>query len=91
MSVNVFYLNISENISFELEDKAAIFADRQDFVHNVGVLASQTREEVKRVYLEKLDNEEYAVIEFKNGYQRKVNIFADSYVAIVLDVFKALQ
>lgn len=90
MSVDVFYLMISENISFELEDKTAIYADRRDFVHNVGVLASQTREGVKRVYLEKLDNEEYAVIEFKDGYQRRVNIYADSYAAIVRDVFKAL-
>ena len=90
MSVNVFYLMVSENISFELEDKTVIYADRRDFVHNVGVLASQTREGVKRVYLEKLDNEEYAVIEFQDGYQRKVNIYADSYAEIVRDVFKAL-
>lgn len=90
MSVNVFYMGIDENISFVLEDCAAIYADRRDFVHNVGVLASQTREEVKRIYLKKMDNEELAVIEFKDGYTKEVNIYGDSYCAIVRDIFKAL-
>lgn len=91
MSVNVFYMGINENISYELEDRAAIYADRSDFVHNVGVLASQTREKVKRIYLKKMDNEELAVIEFEGGYTKEVNIYADSYSAIVRDIFQALD
>lgn len=83
-----FIENVSETQSLFLEDAAGEDADRCDFVHNVGVLASQTREGVDHIEYYKCDDIEYAVIVFKCGHQIKVNIRHDSYTAIVRDIFR---
>ena len=81
----------SETKAAYMNNDAAI-ADRADFVHNVGFLASQTREGVASIeYAPEKENEtEYAVIHYKSGATKLVNIRHDSYSAIVQDIFKNL-
>lgn len=52
-------------------------ADKAIFVRNLGWLLSQTREGVRGCRLER---NKTAVIIYKNGYERKVNIFDDCHV-----------
>lgn len=59
--------------------------DKAIFVRNLGWLLSQTREGVRGCRLEQNGT---AVITYKNGYERKVNINGDSYMAIIKDVAK---
>ena len=71
------------------EDEAVIYADRRDFVENVGILASQTREGVERIEYIKEDDLELAKIVYKRDSKEKyVNINHDSFSAIVRDIFK---
>lgn len=74
------------------KDDEAALADRADFVRNVGALASQTREGVTSIeYAPETENEtELAVIHYKSGATKLVNIRANSYSAIVRDIFKQL-
>lgn len=88
MSVSVFYLNLYENNTMFSEDLAVIDADRRDFVHNVGVLASQTRERVEKIDYYHKDELELAIITFKGGSTKEVNITHNSWAAIVRDIFK---
>lgn len=88
MSESVFYLNLYENNTMFSEDLAVIDADRRDFVHNVGVLASQTRERVEKIEYYHKDELELAIITFKGGSTKEVNITHNSWAAIVRDIFK---
>ena len=65
------------------------FADRREFVQNLGWLLSQTREGVFRCDLESPSkSEEYVIITYLGGAQKKVNVYMDSYAAIIRDVIK---
>lgn len=79
----------NENKAMFMDDEAAL-ADRADFVRNVGKLASQTREQVDHIeYIPESENDtEYAVIVYKGESRKFVNIRANSYSAIVRDIFK---
>lgn len=88
--VSVFYNGISENATMFTEDLCRIDADRRDFVHNVGVLAAQTREGVQKIEYYHKDQLELAYIHFKGGVVKEVNISHNSFRAIVLDIFKNL-
>lgn len=88
MSNPVFHFNIYENNTMFSEDIVVIDADRRDFVHNVGVLASQTREGVDHIEYIHEDDLEFAKIVFKKGAEKFVNITHDSFTAIVRDIFK---
>lgn len=81
----------NETKAMFLDDEGAML-DRADFVRNVGALASQTREGVTSIeYAPETENEtELAIIHYKNGHTKLVNIRADSYSAIVRDIFKQL-
>lgn len=81
----------NESKAMFYDDEAAQI-DRADFVRNVGALASQTREGVVSIEyaLESMNDTELAVIHYKNGYTKLVNIRADSYSAIVRDIFKQI-
>lgn len=82
-------MNIFENNTMFTEDEAVIYADRRDFVENVGILASQTREGVERIEYIKEDDLELAKIVYKRDSKEKyVNINHDSFSAIVRDIFK---
>lgn len=83
-----FNMNIYENNTMFSEDDAVICADRRDFVENVGILASQTREGVDHIEYIKEDDIELAKIVFRKGHEKYVNINHDSFTAIVRDIFK---
>lgn len=85
----IFNMNIDENRTMFTEDKAVIYADRRDFVENVGILAAQTREGVDHIEYIKEDDIELAKIVFEKG-ERYVNINHDSFSAIVRDIFKQI-
>lgn len=61
--------------------------DRKLFVHNLGELLSQTREDVISC---ELDDNEIVTITYKGGGTHKVNVYMDSYTAIIRDVAKAV-
>lgn len=70
-------------------DSAA--ADRALFVENVGQLAAQTRAGVEKIERIAEGDEEYAKITYRGGGERWINIHADSYTAIVRDIFKQID
>lgn len=79
-------------------ETSAMFADEEQaqrdrnlFVENVGKLAAQTRAGVEKIERKRTDDEELAVIYYKGGGKRCVNIHADSYTAIVRDIFKYID
>lgn len=61
------------------------FKDRQLFVHNLGELLTQTREQVVSA---ELGTNEIVTVTFKGGYTKEVNVNMDSYSAIIRDVLK---
>lgn len=70
---------------FDPEDEQ--IEDRARFVRNVGRLAAQTREGVKRI--DYIGGElEIARIIYRKGSHQDINITHDSYSAIVRDIFK---
>lgn len=76
---------VSETKAWNMDEEDAL-VDREAFVHNLGVLLSQTREDV--VKCELVDRGDTVVITFKGGGTRAVNVHADSYAAIIRDVMK---
>lgn len=77
--------DVSETKAWNMDEVDAL-VDREAFVHNLGVLLSQTREGV--VKCELIDKGDTVVITFKGGATRTVNVHADSYAAIIRDVMK---
>lgn len=70
-------------VMFMANEKA--LEDRKLFVHNLGELLSQTREDVISC---ELDDNEIVTITYKGGGTHKVNVYMDSYTAIIRDVAK---
>lgn len=66
-------------------------SDRDQFVRNVGILAAQTRAGVEKIERIRRADEELAAITYKGGAVRYINIHADSYTAIVRDIFKYID
>lgn len=56
--------------------------DRAAFVHNLGILLSQTREGIVGC---ELDENDIVSVHFKHGV-RRINVECDSYMAIIRDV-----
>ena len=81
----------NETAAMFMDDADAIM-DRAAFVNNVGALAAQTREGVESIeYAPESENEtELAVIHYKSGVTKCINIRCDSYSAIVRDIIKNL-
>lgn len=77
--------DVSETKAWNMDEVDAL-VDREGFVHNLGMLLSQTREDV--VKCELIDKGDTVVITFKGGGTRTVNVHADSYAAIIRDVMK---
>ena len=82
---NQWLNDVSETKAWDMDEEDAR-VDREAFVHNLGVLLSQTREDV--VKCELVDRGDTVVITFKGGGTRTVNVHADSYAAIIRDVMK---
>lgn len=79
--------DVSETKAWNMDEEDAL-VDREGFVHNLGVLLSQTREDVMKCELS--DKGDTVVITFKGGATRTVNVHADSYAAIIRDVMKQI-
>lgn len=77
--------DVSETKAWNMDEVDAL-VDREAFVHNLGVLLSQTREDV--VKCELVDKGDTVIITFAGGGTRTVNVHADSYAAIIRDVMK---
>lgn len=61
--------------------------DREQFVVNLGVLLSQTREGIASAYLD--ENDQVHLV-YVSGYEKVINVSNDSYASIVRDVAKEL-
>lgn len=69
-------------------EKEEYIKDREQFVHNLGVLLSQTREGVESCTL---DSQEQVHVKFRRSdYEVIVNVRHDSYLALARDVIKSL-
>lgn len=82
---NQWLNDVSETKAWSM-DEADALVDREGFVHNLGVLLTQTREDV--VKCELVDKGDTVIITFKGGGTCTVNVRADSYAAIIRDVMK---
>ena len=72
-------------------DGEAAKCDREIFVHNLGVLLSQTREGVVSCTL--IDAEkpnEHVAVAYKGDSLRRIGTYSDSYQAIILDVVRRI-
>lgn len=81
---------MTEEIMYRANEDAVLDADAQFnnkalFVDNLGWLLSQTREQVVSCTL--LDRDTVAIL-FEGGHVVHVNIYADSFIAIIKDVIK---
>lgn len=63
------------------------YKDKELFVHNLGELLQQTREDIVACELSLND---YVIVTYKGGLQTWVNINCDSYLAIIYDVIKCM-
>lgn len=81
----------NESTAAFMTDKAA-FADRQQFVKNLGWLLSQTREGVLSCDLvNPSEYEEYVLVTYIGGEQKKINVFMNGYAEIMIDVTARLH
>ena len=71
------------------ENNPSLYNDKELFVHNLGVLLSQTRENIKGCKL--VDVNTVMILYKDTDYTLSVNITADSYTAIVYDVAKRIM
>ena len=84
-------MRANETMAAFMSEKDAIY-DREIFVHNLGDLLSQTRDEV--VSCELIDAEkpsEHVLVTYKGGGTRKIGTYMDSYAAIIRDVARRFQ
>jgi hypothetical protein len=77
-------MKANETMAMFMNGKEAL-NDRKLFVHNLGELLAQTREQVISC---ELDDHEIVTITYKGGGTHKVNVNMDSYTAIIIDVAK---
>ena len=63
--------------------------DKELFVENLGWLLSQTRTGVVSAALD--SEREIVTVTFDNGYEKRVNVACDSYIAIIQDVVKHIN
>jgi len=81
------FVHCSETEAMFMTDSKAL-NDRKKFVHNLGILMSQTRESIASM---KLDDNEIVTVTFNNGHEKYVNVRLDSYTAIIKDVIKQIN
>ena len=84
-------MRANETMAAFMDEQDAIF-DREQFVHNLGWLLSQTRDNV--VGCELIDAEkdtEHVLVTYRNGYTKKIGTYMDSYAAIIRDVASRFQ
>ena len=83
-----------EGIKKACEDRAMFepmeeaFEDRKLFVKYLGWLLSMTRDGVKGC---ELDDRNIVTVFYEGGCTRRINVYADSYAAIIRDVANRFQ
>lgn len=77
-----------ESLLMFVDDEDKLLKNKELFVEEVGKLLSLTREGIEKIYLRDYDT---AVIVFREGIERDVNIHMDSYLAIIKDIIKAIE
>ena len=90
-SKKIRYLQEADEVKVMCAGEAEHIADKIKFVRNIGKLASQTRAGVIEIEYKREGGEELAIIHYKGGHTRLINITADSYTAIVRDIFKYID
>jgi len=66
--------------------------NKKKFIEELGVLLMMySREEVEKFEYIREDFEELVCITYTNGYKKYVNIFGDSCIAVMSDVYKAMR
>ena len=66
--------------------------NKKKFIEKLGrILMMYSREEVEKLEYIKKDEEELVCITYMNGYKKYVNIWGDSCIAIMSDVYKAMR
>ncbi|MCM1315096.1 MAG: hypothetical protein NC205_09580 [Prevotella sp.] len=65
--------------------------NKKKFIEGLGtLLLMYSRENVEKLEYIKKDSEELACITYVNGYKKYVNIWGDSCIAIMKDIYKAM-
>lgn len=77
-----------ESLLMFVDDEDKLLKNKELFVEEVGKLLSLTREGIEKIYLRDYDT---AVIVFREGIERDVNIHLDSYLAIIKDIIEAIE
>lgn len=66
--------------------------NKKKFVEKLGViLMMYSGEDVKKFEYVRKETEEFVCITYINGYKKYVNIWGDSCIAIMSDVYKAMR
>lgn len=66
--------------------------NKKKFIEELGrILVMYSREEVEKLEYIRKDSEEFVCIIYMNGYKKYVNIWGDSCIAIMSDVYKAMR
>lgn len=66
--------------------------NNEKFVEELGkILMMYSREEVEKLEYIRKNSEEFVCIVYMNGYKKYVNIWGDSCIAIMSDVYKAMR
>ena len=65
--------------------------NKKKFIEELGVLLLMySREEVEKLEYINRDSEELVRITYTNGYKKYVNVWGDSCIAIMSDIYKAM-
>ena len=66
--------------------------NKKKFIEELGVLLLMySREEVEKLEYINRDSEELVRITYTNGYKKYVNVWGDSCIAIMSDIYKAMR
>lgn len=66
--------------------------NKKKFIEELGkLLMMYSREEVEKLEYIRKDLEEFVCITYMNGYKKYVNVWGDSCIAIMSDVYKAMR
>ncbi|MDE5619328.1 MAG: hypothetical protein K2O29_01655 [Ruminococcus sp.] len=66
--------------------------NKKKFIEELGtILMMYSREEVEKLEYIKNDGVELVCIIYTNGYKKCVNIWGDSCIAVISDVYKAMR
>ena len=66
--------------------------NKKKFIEELGrILMMYSREEVEKLEYIRKDSEEFVCVIYMNGYKKYVNIWGDSCIAIMSDVYKAMR